>query len=90
MVADKVVVTSKHDEGDQYIWTSHANGEYDVVQDPRGNTLGRGTKITLHLKEDAAEYLKEAELEKVVHRYSEFVRHPIFLRVCFIHLLFKI
>ena len=57
LVADKVTVASKsNDEDSQYIWES-LNGEasFHVGPDPRGDTLGRGTEITLHLKEDAEE-----------------------------------
>ena len=58
LVADRVSVSSKHPESDiHYVWES-VNGEptFYVAPDPRGNTLGRGTEITLHLKEDAEEY----------------------------------
>jgi heat shock protein beta len=50
-------VASKNNDDDvQHIWES-LNGEasFHVGPDPRGNTLGRGTEITLHLKEDADE-----------------------------------
>jgi heat shock protein beta len=57
LVADRVTVASKNnDDETQHIWES-LNGEasFHVGPDPRGNTLGRGTEITLHLKEDAEE-----------------------------------
>ena len=57
LVADRVSVASKNNDDDtQYIWES-LNGEasFHVGPDPRGNSLGRGTEITLHLKEDADE-----------------------------------
>ena len=57
LVADRVTVASKHPESDkQFIWES-SNGEnkFHIYPDPRGNTLGRGTEITLHLKEDCSE-----------------------------------
>lgn len=57
LVADRVTVASKNNDDDtQHIWES-LNGEasFHVGPDPRGNTLGRGTEITLHLKEDADE-----------------------------------
>lgn len=57
LVADRVSVASKNNDDDtQHIWES-LNGEasFHVGPDPRGNTLGRGTEITLHLKEDADE-----------------------------------
>lgn len=41
LVADKVIVTSKHNDGKQYIWESDA-GSFSIVDDPRGDTLKRG------------------------------------------------
>eukprot|EP00529_Nitzschia_sp_RCC80_P017927 CAMPEP_0113452660 /NCGR_PEP_ID=MMETSP0014_2-20120614/6960_1 /TAXON_ID=2857 /ORGANISM="Nitzschia sp." /LENGTH=853 /DNA_ID=CAMNT_0000344037 /DNA_START=104 /DNA_END=2665 /DNA_ORIENTATION=- /assembly_acc=CAM_ASM_000159 len=82
LVSDRVQVASKHPESDaQYIWTS-ANGsaEFNIYKDPRGNTLTRGTEITLFLKEDAMEYADENRLSNLAKHYSEFVVHPIYLR----------
>merc|ERR1712146_634913 len=55
LVADKVTVTSKNndDEG-QWIWESSADASFSIVEDlNENNKLGRGSKLTLHLKEDA-------------------------------------
>merc|ERR1719491_769664 len=80
LVADRVVVVSKNNEDPkQHIWESTASAEFTVSEDPRGNTLGRGTAVILHLKEDAEEFLNESELEKIVTRYSQFVNFPIHL-----------
>jgi heat shock protein beta len=77
LVADKVRVTSKSNEDDQYIWESTADSSFSIAQDPRGNTLGRGTEITAYLKEDALEFMKQDKLEELVQRYSEFITFPI-------------
>ena len=82
LVADRVQVASKHPTSDtQYVWTS-TNGasEFQIFADPRGNTLGRGSEITLYLKEDALEYADQYRLEQLAKHYSEFVVHPIYLR----------
>jgi len=50
------------------------------VEDPRGDTLGRGTEITLFLKEDAGEFLSHQQLGEMVKRYSEFITFPIYLQ----------
>lgn len=44
LVADKVLVTTKHNDDKQYIWESDANS-FSIVEDPRGPTLKRGTQI---------------------------------------------
>jgi Molecular chaperone, HSP90 family len=82
LVADKVSVATKHPQSDkQYVWSS-VNGQdtFFIDEDPRGNTLGRGTEITLHLKDDAEQYAEFNKLDQLVHHYSEFVTHPIFVR----------
>lgn len=79
LVADKVRVASKHNDDEQHIWESSADNTFSVAEDPRGNTLGRGTEITLFLKDDASEFLDQDRLESLVKRYSEFVTFPIFL-----------
>jgi len=79
LVADKVRVASKHNNDDQYIWESTADSSFTVAKDPRGNTLGRGSEITLFLKEDAGEFLDQSRLEDLIKRYSEFITFPISL-----------
>merc|ERR1712193_349573 len=49
--------------------------------DPRGNTLGRGSRVTLHLKEDAHEYLAEDKLKDTAKKYSQFIQFPIYVKV---------
>merc|ERR1712194_881920 len=51
------------------------------VDDPRGSTLGRGTRVTLHLKEDAHDYLSEDKLKESVKKYSQFIQFPIYVKV---------
>ncbi|XP_034499570.1 endoplasmin [Ailuropoda melanoleuca] len=78
LVADKVIVTSKHNNDTQHIWESDSN-EFSVIADPRGNTLGRGTTITLVLKEEASDYLELDTIKNLVKKYSQFINFPIYV-----------
>lgn len=80
LVADRVTVASKSNSDEkQWVWQSDASGTFTVSEDPRGNTLGRGTSITLHIKEDHTEYLEEDKLKAIVAKYSQFINFPIYL-----------
>ncbi|NP_001083114.1 uncharacterized protein LOC398753 precursor [Xenopus laevis] len=78
LVADRVIVTSKHNNDTQHIWESDSN-EFFVTDDPRGDTLGRGTTITLVLKEEATDYLELETIKNLVRKYSQFMNFPIYV-----------
>ena len=77
LVADKVTVTSKHNEDDQYVWESTAGGSFTIRKDVDGEQLGRGTKITLYLKEDQLHIMEESKLRELIKTHSEFINYPI-------------
>jgi molecular chaperone HtpG len=81
LVADKVIVHSKHnDEDGTYCWESSAGGSF-VVTKSEDVSLTRGTRIILQLKEDMLEYVEENRLKELVKKHSEFIGFPIKLYV---------
>ena len=83
-MADSVIVTSKHNDDVQHIWESDSNS-FTVAEDPRGNTLERGTTVSLHMKEEAQEFLEQSKIRELVKRYSQFINFDIYLwdsKVC--------
>jgi heat shock protein beta len=74
LVADRVHVASIPPKSEansnpvQHVFSSSAeDASFEIYPDPRGNTLGRGTEITLHLKEDATEYLEDSVITNLVY-----------------------
>ncbi len=77
MVADKVVVTSrKAGSSKTHTWQSDGLGTFTVDETEKAP---RGTRITLHLKDDATDFLEAWKIESVVKSYSDHIAHPIML-----------
>jgi molecular chaperone HtpG len=82
LVANRVeVITKSMQEGaKQYKWQSTADSSYTIEEDTEGEPIvGSGTRLILHLKDEAAEYLEWAKMEELLNRYSEFIEFPISL-----------
>ena len=76
LVADRVTVASKHNDDDTVnVWDSRAGGSFTVYE--TDVDIKRGTRITLHLKEDMEKYLEETTIRDIVKRHSEFVDFPL-------------
>ncbi|KAG5884308.1 hypothetical protein JTB14_006316 [Gonioctena quinquepunctata] len=78
LVADRVTVTSKHNEDKQYIWESDS-ASFSIIEDPRGDSLKRGSTISLELKPEAKDFLEHETIRNLVKKYSQFINFPIYL-----------
>merc|ERR1712156_904930 len=76
LVADKVVVTSKHNDDEQYVWESSAGGSF-TIRSGNDDELKRGTKIVLYMKEDMTEFIEEKKVKEIVKKHSQFIGYPI-------------
>lgn len=78
IVASRVDVLSRRaGTGQAFIWSSDGAGSFTLA--PAGHSAPRGTSITLHLREDALEFLEDWKIESVVRTYSDHIGHPIML-----------
>jgi len=80
VVADRVTLTTRHaglspEEG--VTWESDGGGEYTLktVEKP-----GRGTEVTIHLREGEDEFLNGARLRAIIHKYSDHIMQPIVMK----------
>jgi molecular chaperone HtpG len=77
MVADRVEVVSRRaNEPNANVWISDGKGEFMVEP---AEKPAPGTRIALHLREDAEEFLKPEKLRHIVHTYADHVALPIVL-----------
>jgi molecular chaperone HtpG len=78
MVAQKVeVISRKAGDSQASIWSSDGSGTFTTAPVADEKAPKRGTRIILHLKDDAAEFLEDWKIEEVVRAYSDHVAHPI-------------
>ena len=77
MVADRVEVVSRRaGEAEAWRWASEGLGEFTVGEDERD---GRGTTVTLHIRDGEDEFLQPAALRGIVKTYSDHIALPILL-----------
>ncbi|MCU0646167.1 MAG: molecular chaperone HtpG [bacterium] len=76
MVADNVEITTRSylKDAEAWQWTSDGTGSYKI--EPI-EVAARGTKIVVHLREDATEFAEKYRIETVIKKYSNFVPFPI-------------
>lgn len=78
MVADRVDVVSRRAGTDQaWLWSSDGQGGYTVAPAEGDDAPARGTRVILHLVDDAKSYLDRATLERIIKSRSGHVPVPI-------------
>ncbi len=84
MVAQKVdVISKKYGSEEAYIWSSNAVDGYTIEPCEKDSC---GTEITLYLKENSDdenydEYMQQYEIERLIKKYSDYIRYPIQMMV---------
>ncbi len=80
MVADRVdVISRRAGTSEAFIWSSDGQGSYTVAPIDPAEAPARGTRIVLHLLEDAKTYLERYQLERIIHARSGHIPVPISL-----------
>jgi molecular chaperone HtpG len=78
MVADKVDVISRRAGSEEaWQWSSDGKGTYSVAQLALADAPKRGTRVLLHLMQDATSYMERSALERIVRAQSGHVPVPI-------------
>ena len=81
VVADKVTLRTRRaglDPEQGVLWESTGEGEYTLETIEKA---GRGTEITLHLREDEADLLNEWKLRSIITKYSDHITLPVIMPV---------
>ena len=77
LVADRISVITKSAGGEQLRWESEQASKYSIAVDDSEPIEESGTRLVLHLKEDADKYIDDYTLRDMLKRYSEFISFPI-------------
>ncbi|MDM9621975.1 molecular chaperone HtpG [Rhizobium sp. S96] len=78
MVADRVdVISRRAGESEAWKWTSDGKGSYEVLAIDLGEAPARGTRVVLHLMDDAKKYTSKWTVEKIIRDQSGHVPVPI-------------
>ena len=80
IVADRVTLVTRRAAApaNQAVrWESAGDGEFTLEAVEK--TL-RGTEVTLHLKDDAKEFLNDWQLKSIIRKYSDHIQMPIVMK----------
>jgi len=81
MVADRVDVASRRAGSQEAaVWSSDGLGTYTVAPIELAEAPARGTRVSLHLKEEAKAFLEKFTVERAVKAHSGHTPVPIFLK----------
>ena len=77
IVADKVTVETLRAGTDQGVrWQSDGQGEFTIETIERAE---RGTRVTLHLRDDETEFAEPFRVEALIRKYSDHIGFPVSL-----------
>jgi molecular chaperone HtpG len=80
IVADKITVESRRaglPAAEGVRWVSGGTGDFEVETIERA---ARGTSVTLHLRDDAGDYLDRWKLKSIIAKYSDHISLPILMQ----------
>ena len=80
IVSDRVELRTRaagHPADAGVLWSSTGDGEFTLAAEER---TARGTEVTLHLKEDAKEFLDDYRLKSIIRKYSDHIQMPIVMK----------
>ena len=80
IVADKVSLTSRRAgaaASEAVRWESIGDGEFTLEAVEQ---TARGTVVTLHLKDDAKEFLDDWQIKSIIRKYSDHIQMPIVMK----------
>ncbi|HKY94873.1 MAG TPA: molecular chaperone HtpG, partial [Kiloniellales bacterium] len=77
MVADRVTVETRRAGGEEPGWRWQSTGGEDYEIEPLPRPMAPGTRVVLHLKRDAREYLEPSRLESLVKQWCDHIALPI-------------
>lgn len=78
MVADRVdVISRRAGQHEAWKWSSDGRGSYEIMPVEPGEAPVRGTRVVLHLMEDARKYTGKWAVEKIIRDQSGHVPVPI-------------
>jgi molecular chaperone HtpG len=80
MVAERIdVETRRAGANEAHLWSSDGKGTFSIAPLALDATPPRGTRVILHLQEQAAEYLEPARIERILREHSSAITVPIAL-----------